>query len=55
MGICDETDNIDRAVEWCDVYYGGMNAIIQPFQNAGKPVMLATAGDSPENEVGNGL
>ncbi|MFG6358643.1 MAG: LicD family protein [Acetatifactor sp.] len=54
-GICDETDNIDRAVEWCDVYYGGMNAIIQPFQNAGKPVMLATAGDSPENEVGNGL
>lgn len=39
-GICDETDNIDRAVEWCDVYYGDMNAILQPFQNAGKAVMM---------------
>ena len=41
-GICDETDNIDRAVKWCDMYYGDMNAILQPFQNAGKPVMLMT-------------
>ena len=40
-GMCDETDNIDRAVEWCDIYYGDMSAIIQPFQNAGKPVILA--------------
>lgn len=40
-GICDETDNTDRAVEVCDVYYGDMNAIIQPFQNLGKPVMLS--------------
>lgn len=39
-GICDETDNIDRAVEVCDVYYGDMNAILQPFQNAGKPILL---------------
>lgn len=44
-GICDETDNIDRAVKWCDVYYGDMNAIIQPFQNAGKPVILSTIGE----------
>lgn len=40
-GICDETGNIDRAVEWCDAYYGDMNAILQPFQNAGKPIMIA--------------
>ncbi len=39
-GICDETDNIDRAVETCDVYYGDMNAILQPFQNAGKTILL---------------
>lgn len=44
-GICDETDNIDRAVRWCDIYYGDMNAIIQPFQNAGKPVILAAIED----------
>lgn len=41
-GICDETDNIDRAVMWCDVYFGDMNPILQPFQNANKPVMLET-------------
>lgn len=40
-GICDETDNIDRAVEACDIYYGDMNAILQPFQDAGKSVMLS--------------
>lgn len=40
-GICDESDNIDRAVELCDAYYGNMNAILQPFQNAGKPIMIA--------------
>ena len=40
-GICDETDNVDRAVEVCDIYYGDMNAIIQPFQNVCKPIMLA--------------
>lgn len=39
-GICDETDNIERAVENCDAYYGDMNAIIQPFQNAEKPIMI---------------
>ena len=47
-GICDETDNIDRAVELCDIYYGDMSAIIQPFQNAGKPVMLAAIGSEQE-------
>lgn len=41
-GICDETDNMERAVKLCDAYYGGMNAILQPFQNANKPVMLAS-------------
>ncbi len=41
-GICDETDNIGRAVEACDVYYGDMNAILQPFQDAGKPILLST-------------
>lgn len=40
-GICDETHNTERAVENCDAYYGDMNAILQPFQNAGKPIMIA--------------
>lgn len=40
-GICDETDNTDRAVNFCDAYYGNMNAVLQPFQNAGRPILLA--------------
>ncbi len=40
-GICDETDNIDRAVCACDIYYGEMNAIIQPFQTSGKPSLIS--------------
>lgn len=40
-GICDETDKTECAVENCDAYYGDMNAIIQPFQNADKPIMIA--------------
>lgn len=40
-GICDETDNVDRAVETCDAYYGDMNGILQPFQQTGKPIMIA--------------
>lgn len=44
-GICDETENASRAVEFCDAYYGDKNAILQPFQNAGKPVMLAALDD----------
>ena len=39
-GICDETDNVERAVSACDIYYGDLNAIIQPFQNANKSVMV---------------
>lgn len=39
-GICDETDNVDRAVKWCDAYYGDLNAILQPFQNLKKPIMI---------------
>ena len=39
-GICDETDNTECAVENCDAYYGDMNAIIQPFQNEEKPIMI---------------
>lgn len=46
-GICDETDNTERAVRQGDIYYGEMNAIIQPFQNEGKPVVIAhLEGDS---------
>lgn len=40
-GICDETTKTDRVVENCDAYYGEMNNILQPFQNAGKPIMLS--------------
>lgn len=40
-GICDETDNVDRAVQLCDAYYGELNAILQPFQNAEKPIMIS--------------
>ena len=39
-GICDETQRQECAVENCDVYYGDMNAIMQPFQNNDKPIML---------------
>lgn len=39
-GICDETYNVDRAVEQCDAYYGDMNAILQPFQNTKKTIMI---------------
>lgn len=42
-GICDETDNTDRAVNFCDAYYGNMNAVLQPFQNAGRPILLMDA------------
>lgn len=46
-GICDETDNTERAVAQCDVYYGEMNAILQSFQNTGKAVIIAhMEGDS---------
>ena len=48
-GICDETDNIDRAVEACDIYYGDMNAILQPFQNLGKPIVIARV-DNDESQ-----
>ena len=48
-GICDKTDNIDRAVEACDIYYGDMNAILQPFQNLGKPIVIARV-DNDESQ-----
>lgn len=41
-GICDETDNVDRAVEQCDAYYGDLHAILQPFQLTGKHIMIQT-------------
>lgn len=50
-GICDETDNIDRAVEECDIYYGDMNAILQPFQNMGRPIILCRIGDDEEEDI----
>lgn len=55
-GICDETDNVDRAVEACCVYYGDMNAVLQPFQNTGKPILLNglgvdNAGENNEERV----
>ena len=51
-GICDETDNIERAVDACDAYYGEMNAVIQPFQNSDKPVLISSieqTGNREEN------
>lgn len=47
-GICDETDNIDRAVEKCDIYYGDLNAILQPFQNANNPIIIANLQNDSE-------
>ena len=41
FGICDEMDNTECAVANCDAYYGDLNAILQPFQNAKKPIMIA--------------
>lgn len=48
-GICDESDNVDRAVANCDAYYGDMNAILQQFQNTGKPIMLSVLEPSTNN------
>ncbi|MCM1119896.1 MAG: LicD family protein [bacterium] len=44
-GICDETDNVDRAVKQCDAYYGDMNAILQPFQLTRKHIMIQNMDD----------
>lgn len=40
-GICDETDDPYMAAQWCDAYYGSLNVVLQPFQNAGKPILIA--------------
>lgn len=41
-GICDETDDSGMAAQWCDAYYGCPNTVLQSFQNAGKPIMIAS-------------
>lgn len=35
----------------CDAYYRDMNAILQPFQNEGKPVMLSSMGSVMSMEI----
>ena len=45
-GICDETDNTERAVKNCGGYYGEMNAVIQELQIECKPIMLTE--EAPE-------
>lgn len=49
-GICDETGNTCRAVEFCDAYYGDMNSILQPFQNADKPAVIMQNGRERETD-----
>lgn len=49
-GICDETDNVDRAVEVCDAYYGDMNAILQPFQSTDKFILLNSLEEKREEQ-----
>lgn len=41
-GICDESDDPDMAVQWCNAYYGSPNVVLQSFQNAGKPILIAS-------------
>lgn len=50
-GICDESDNVDRAVKNCDAYYGDMNAILQQFQDTGKPIMLSNLESAGKNNI----
>ena len=38
-GICDESDNEERAKEKCDAYYGEMNSIARDIQGK-KPIMI---------------
>lgn len=38
-GICDESDNEERAKKYCDAYYGEMNAVARDLQGQ-KPVMI---------------
>lgn len=40
-GICDESSDKQRAVEFCTAYYGAKNSMVVKFQNLGKPVMIA--------------
>ncbi len=40
-GVCDESNDKQRAMEICDAYYGPMNNMIENLQNKGKPVMIA--------------
>ncbi len=40
-GICDESNDKQRAVELCDAYYGAGNNMVGKFQDKGKPVMIA--------------
>lgn len=39
-GICDETDQLERAAANCDIYYGHINAVIQNVQNYNRPSII---------------
>lgn len=44
LGVFDKGISVEKALEWCDAYYGDDNEIAKEFQRAGKPVMIADYG-----------
>ena len=49
-GIYDDTNNFDRAVHYCDAYYGDKDSIIDLFQQQGKPVVIQSTGITSKKE-----
>lgn len=43
-GIYDTTDNEQSAMDVSDAYYGDMNALLQSYQETGKPIMILHCG-----------
>lgn len=40
FGIYDDTPDLNRAIEYCDLYYGDMSSVTQLCIKLGKPVMI---------------
>ncbi|MCM1568342.1 MAG: LicD family protein [Roseburia sp.] len=52
FGIYDTTDKEERAMEASDAYYGDMNALLQSYQETGKPIMILHCRTAEEESGG---
>jgi len=50
FGVFDDTTDLHRAIAWTDAYYGDVSSLIELYQAAGKPVMIADVGVVTEGE-----